>query len=86
MMSDIAKLINLAGLACDAVGATLMFLNTPYSSKEPSGRSGMDIVRQGAEWLFTIRFRERKQLKLIKVGFVLLIVGFLLQFLGAAVE
>lgn len=58
-----------------------MFLNTPHPSRKP--HLGSNVLREGANWLLFGRFKEHNEIRNNKIGYALLIVGFVLQLIAA---
>jgi hypothetical protein len=74
---------NLIGLAINIIGASLMYFNTPYPIEKPKSSSGSETINQSANWLLIGKHKERKQLRLVRLGFGCLMVGSSLQFIAA---
>ena len=74
--------INIAGLAVDLLGATIMFLNSPFASTKPPVVSSPDAITASGHWLGESKREEQKR-RWLKVGFGVLLFGFFLQFFAA---
>ena len=76
----VLKLINAIGLLMDVAGALLMFYNTPRHSRKPiGGHSGWDEFKRGADYLVRGKALDNTEWGRIRVGLVLIVMGFIGQ-------
>lgn len=64
----------------DMAGVLLMYFNTPLHTRKPQSSVPFDDLRKSADWLFWGKKLERKERKMIRIGVVLIVCGFLGQF------
>jgi hypothetical protein len=76
-----SEIVTLIGLALDAAGAIIMFVRTPYHSSKPTGYG--NALQEAGQYSGYGEKRDRQDKKWIRVGFGLMIVGFILQFVAA---
>ena len=78
------KWINLLGLLLDIAGAVLMFTRTPYPTQNPNAHISKGILAMSGGWIMGGKAQEKKNKRLTKIGFWIMIAGFILQFIASA--
>jgi hypothetical protein len=79
---EVLRSINIVGLAFDVIGAVVMFLNSPFASSKPPIVSG-DPISVSGDWHARGKKIETRKIRLLHVGFWILITGLALQLLSA---